>query len=42
VNTGINIPGPQMQSIYSGPPPPPISRASTGAGSNVAEPMDLS
>jgi hypothetical protein len=45
VNTGINIPPPNMQSIYSSGPPasaPRLSRASIGAGSNAGEPMDLS
>lgn len=40
VNTGINIPPPVMQSIYSHPPPPLL--ASTGTGNSAAEPMDLS
>ena len=45
VNTGINIPAPSMQSIYSQPAPPVKTqrpRASTGAGSSATEPMDLS
>ncbi|OAL03272.1 hypothetical protein IQ06DRAFT_333384 [Phaeosphaeriaceae sp. SRC1lsM3a] len=33
---------PMMQSVYSLPPPPTLSRQSTGAGSSVSEPMDLS
>jgi hypothetical protein len=42
VNTAINIPAPSMPGIYSQPPAPGLSRASTGVGSNAAEPMDLS
>lgn len=46
VNTGINIPAPAMQSIYAQPPHPAAKaqrpRASTGAGSNATDPMDLS
>lgn len=46
VNTGINIPAPSMQSIYSQTAAPAVktqrARASTGAGSSAVEPMDLS
>jgi hypothetical protein len=53
VNTGINIPAPPAQLMIAQPTPPAqprsaqptppkVTRASTGAGSSAAEPMDLS
>ncbi|KAF1940434.1 hypothetical protein EJ02DRAFT_379811 [Clathrospora elynae] len=46
VNTGINIPAPQIQNMYAQSATPPAKnqrpRASIGAGSSATEPMDLS
>jgi hypothetical protein len=44
VNTSINVPAPSFQNNFPQPAPPAIKdqRTSIGAGSSVAEPMDLS
>jgi hypothetical protein len=42
IHNSINVPLPSIKDIYPGPSAPSFSRASTGAGSNMAEPMDLS